>query len=109
MKLLLLLLLLLSHLSKIINKSILTGTFLANWKEALITPLLKKGDPHLKENYRPVSCLPAASKLLEKIVFVQASDYLEKNKLLPVCLTTNMVSGQKGQPCQPGLTYSKIG
>ena len=34
-------------------------------------------------NYRPVSCLPAASKLLEKIVCEQLSEYFEKNGLLP--------------------------
>ena len=44
---------------------------------------LKKGDPQVKENYRPVSCLPAASKLLEKVVCEQVSVYLESNNLLP--------------------------
>ena len=41
---------------------------------ALVTPVLKKGDRQLKENYRPVSCLPAASKLFEKVVCEQVSD-----------------------------------
>jgi hypothetical protein len=36
------------------------------WKQALVTPILKKGDPTKKENYRPVSCLSVASKVLEK-------------------------------------------
>jgi Reverse transcriptase (RNA-dependent DNA polymerase) len=49
----------------------------------VVTPVLKKGDPALKENYRPVSCLPAASKLLEQIVCDQTKKYLEENKLLP--------------------------
>ena len=43
------------------------GEFPRIWKEALLTPVLKKGDPNTKENYRPVSCLPAASKLLESM------------------------------------------
>ena len=34
-------------------------------------------------NYRPVSCLPAASKLLEIVVCDQLSNYLEQNNLLP--------------------------
>jgi hypothetical protein len=70
-------------LTVIFNKSMEEGSFPECWKEALITPVLKKGDPQIKENYRPVSCLPAASKLLEKVICEQATDYLEKNHLLP--------------------------
>jgi hypothetical protein len=46
------------------------------------TPILKKGDPIKKENYRPVSCLIVASKVLEKITCDQVTDFMEKNKLL---------------------------
>jgi hypothetical protein len=47
-------------------------------KEALATPILKKGDPTKKENYKykPVSCLSVESKVLEK-------HYMEMHKLLP--------------------------
>ena len=48
-----------------------------------MTPVLKKGSATNLNNYRPVSCLPAASKLLEIVVCSQLSEYLEKNKLLP--------------------------
>ena len=48
-----------------------------------MTPVLKKGDPKKLCNYRPVSCLPVASKLLETIVCSQMTDYLEDNHLLP--------------------------
>ena len=51
--------------------------------EAVVTPILKKGDPKSKENYRPVSCLNVASKVLEKIVNEQTSKFMEKNNLLP--------------------------
>ena len=37
----------------------------------------------MKENYRPVSCLPAASKLLEMLVCEQTNLFMESNKLLP--------------------------
>ena len=36
-----------------------------------------------KENYRPVSCLPTASKVLEKVVCDQTTQYMEKNSLFP--------------------------
>ncbi len=55
-------------LTRIINSSISIGEFPSMWKEALVTPILKKGDPTKKENYRPVSCLSVVSKVLEKIV-----------------------------------------
>ena len=49
---------------------------------SVITPILKKGDPKNTENYRPVSCLRVASKVLEGIVNDQTSEYME-NGLLP--------------------------
>jgi hypothetical protein len=60
-------------LTRIINSSISSGEFPSMWKEALVTPILKKGDPTKKENYRPVSCLSVASKVLEKIVCDQVT------------------------------------
>ena len=56
-------------LTKIFNKSIDGGEFPAQWKDALVSPVLKKGNPELQENYQPVSCLPSASKLLEMVVY----------------------------------------
>ncbi len=70
-------------LTRLINSSITSGVFPEAWKEAIITPILKKGDPSKKENYRPVSCLSVASKVLEKIVNDQVSSFMEAHKLLP--------------------------
>ena len=36
-----------------------------------------------KNNYRPFSCLSVLSKVLEKIVCDQVTDFMEKNNLLP--------------------------
>ena len=52
-------------LTKIINTSITQGMVPDSWKEATVIPILKKGNPQEKENYRPVSILIAASKVLE--------------------------------------------
>ena len=43
----------------------------------------KKGDKSELTNYRPVSCLPAASKLLELVVNKQTSQFMEENNLIP--------------------------
>ena len=70
-------------LTQIFNESIKQGIFPENWKSALITPVIKKGDKSVYANYRPVSCLPAAAKLLEKIVCSQVEDFMESNGLIP--------------------------
>jgi len=67
----------------IINQSINQGVFPVDWKVAAVTPVLKKGSPLQLGNYRPVSCLPAASKVLEIVICSQLSRYLETNNLLP--------------------------
>jgi hypothetical protein len=46
-------------------------------------PNTEKGDPTKKENYRTVSCLSVASKVLEKIVCDQVTHYKEIHGLLP--------------------------
>ena len=38
---------------------------------------MKKGSPLEKSNYRPVSCLAVASKVLEKIVCDQVTKFME--------------------------------
>ena len=72
-----------SPLQNIINASIKKGEFPSCWKEAIVTPVFKKGNKSDFENYRPVSCLPAAAKLLELVACQQTSLYMEENSLLP--------------------------
>ena len=65
-----------------INQSLITGIFPDSLKIAEVIPLFKKDDPQLLDNYRPVSLLPAISKVFEKIVFKQVYQYFTTNKLL---------------------------
>ena len=74
---------LLLPLTQIINSSIRNGVFPSEWKEAQITPILKKGAATEKSNYRPVSLLSVASKVCEMVVHDQLSEYFERNGLLP--------------------------
>ena len=62
------------------NSSIKTGIFPQNQKLADVTPIFKKVDKHLKGNYRPVSILPALSKISERLISYQINDYM-KDKL----------------------------
>ena len=70
-------------LTHCINRSILTGVFPTNLKLARVLPIYKnKGDPHLMTNYRPISLLPAASKIYEKALYEQIYDYFTEHKLM---------------------------
>lgn len=70
------------YITCIINTSIVTGLFPTAWKHALVVPLFKSGDVNDLSNYRPISLLPIVSKVLEKIVSVQLTQFLESNNLL---------------------------
>ena len=59
-----------------INSSI-KSLFSSCLKTADITPIYKKGKRDLKDNYRPVSILPVLSKLYERSMFKQISEFFE--------------------------------
>ena len=69
-------------LTLIINQSINTGIFPDRLKLAKIIPIHKKNDLHVIENYRPISLLPAISKVFEKIIFYQVSQSFLNNNYL---------------------------
>ena len=66
----------------ILNISILTEVVLYGFKQARVTPLYKKGSKLEAGNYRPVSVLCVLSKVLERAVHVQLTEYLNKRDLL---------------------------
>ena len=47
-----------------------------------VLPIYKNGNRNYEGNYRPVSILPVASKVLDKIVYNQMHKYLEQNNLI---------------------------
>ena len=69
-------------LTHIINLSLTSLVFPNLWKLAKVIPLLKKGDPLDPQNYRPVALLSILSKVLERVIFKQVVEYVEKNSLL---------------------------
>ncbi len=69
-------------LLKIINTSIEKNSIPKNWKTAKIVPVFKSGKKDESNNYRPVSLLPACSKLLEKVVEAQLRKCLDDHNIL---------------------------
>ena len=68
----------------IYNHSWNTGTFPTSWKEAIIIPILKKGQGrHSKTSYRPISLLSCLGKTMERMVNRRLQHHLEKNGLSP--------------------------
>ena len=65
-------------LTKCINESINSGSFLDQLKIQNITPVYKAKDPFDKANYRPISILPFLSKVHEKVILKQPSIQVKK-------------------------------
>ena len=68
----------LSPITLILNQTLSTGIFPDILKIAKIITFFKKEDPQL-DNYRPMSLLPAFSKIFEKAVFIQLYEYFNKD------------------------------
>ena len=68
----------------IVNLSVEASVFPDIWKIAKVVPLLKSAtcDPLSPKSYRPVALLPVLSKIIEKIIFNQLTNYLESNRLI---------------------------
>jgi hypothetical protein len=66
----------------IFNQSVLTGIFPDALKIAKVRALFKKGDTCNPNNYRPISILPAISKVFEKLMQMQLTSYFENHGLL---------------------------
>lgn len=72
-----------SHLTFLINKCLISGSFPNSWKYACVSPVPKKTNPTRISDFRPISILPTISKMLEKIIYEQLSAFLNNNNILP--------------------------
>ena len=69
-------------LQLIFQKSLNTGEVPADWKEANVSPIFKKGERYHPANYRPVSLTCICSKILEHIVTKHLVSHLERHSIL---------------------------
>ena len=71
-----------TSLTKLYNRSLATSVFPAVWKCGKVTALFKSGDRCNANNYRPITILPTASKILERAVHSQVYSYLLHENIL---------------------------
>ena len=69
-------------LTYIFNQAIALSSFPDEWKMARVVPLYKGGQRNIPGNYRPISVLPAISKVMERILYNQLDNYLTEFELL---------------------------
>ena len=68
--------------SILVNKSIQSGTFPDTLKLAKVIPIYKAKAKDNMSNHRPISLLPALSKILEKVVHRRLYHFLEQQNIL---------------------------
>lgn len=73
---------LLTPLHYIVNLSITKGKFPTLFKTAKVIPIFKSGAKNLMSNFRPISLLVTASKVLEKCVKIQLTNYFDRENLI---------------------------
>ena len=62
-------------LAELMNESIKQCKYPSRWKMGQVTPLFKKNDELSKENYRPVTVLPALNNVFEKLLASQLDQF----------------------------------
>lgn len=73
---------LVSKMVELINNMIDTSSFDDVLKQSKVIPLFKSGDKLNATNYRPISILPALSKISEKVIHQQLTNYLFQHQLI---------------------------
>ena len=68
-------------LTKFFNLCIREGEYPQAFKISKVIPIFKKGDKHSPNNYRPITIIPAISKIFEHLLKKQLYEYFENNKL----------------------------
>jgi hypothetical protein len=70
-----------SPLTYICNQSLAEGIFPDRLK-AIIKPIFKNGNKEEPSNYRPISLLPAFSKILERVIYNRLYEHIDNSNIL---------------------------
>ncbi|ESO12452.1 hypothetical protein HELRODRAFT_137313, partial [Helobdella robusta] len=69
-------------LCEIFNDSLRSGNIPRDWRDAIVTPLFKKGLRSETSNYRPVSLTCIICKVLKKIIKRNIVEHLNSNCII---------------------------
>jgi len=69
-------------LTHIFSHSLNQGKLPADWKNAIVAPIFKKGNANMASNYRPVSLTCVCCKLLEHILCSHIMSHLDEHNIL---------------------------
>ena len=69
-------------LTLVFNQLLSVAAVPAEWKNAVIIPVLKKGSAGSVTNYRPISLTSVPSKILERVLSHKITEYLLSNNLI---------------------------
>lgn len=69
-------------LSFIFDSSFRTGVLPSCWRDAIVTPVFKKGATSIPNNYRPISLTCVCCRVMERIIDTDIKNYLQTNKLI---------------------------
>ena len=89
-------------LTMLFNKLMSTGNFPSILKIGKITPIFKKENEELLENYRPVSTLPIFGKIFEKMIYTRLYGFLVSQGILH----DSQFGFRKGHSTTHALNYS---
>ena len=91
-----------SHLSYYFNMFMKKGIFPDILKIGKVTPVYKKGNKQIFENYRPISTLPLIGKIFEKIIYSRLYSLLASKGIL----YDNQFGFRKGHSTTHALNFS---
>ncbi|KAF2352852.1 Reverse transcriptase domain [Trinorchestia longiramus] len=69
-------------LTNIFNRSLETGIVPDDWKRANVTPIFKKRDKQIPNNYRPISLTSVISKTIERLLKVRITKHFNEQNLI---------------------------
>ena len=90
------------YLANYFNHCMHTGIFPDELKLGKITPIYKKDNAELFENYRPISILPVFGKIFEKLIYQRLYSFLTSKGII----SENQFGFKKGHSTSHALNYS---
>ena len=90
------------RLESLYNHLMHAGEFPDELKIGKISPIFKKGNPELIENYRPISTLPIFGKVFEKLICTRLYDFFTSHNIL----SDKQFGFRKGHSTSSALNYS---